>query len=393
VSDNTGSRPIIFLVARREILLRLRSRVFTAGTVAMVALIVVGIGAATLLIGKTTPVRVGFDSATQALEQAFTASAAASGAEITVSDVADEGTGRAQVTAGTLDVLVTGSPTDPVAVVKMTVPALVATALNGAVVDARLIAAGLQPAAVASAVGGAHFEVEALQPANPQRTPQAISALVVGIALYVALGLYGTFVAQGVVEEKATRIIEILLATVPPSRLLAGKIIGIGLVGLLQLSIIAAIALVLVSVTNVVSIPTFTLAAILGYLMWFTLGFLLYATAYAAVASTVSRSEEVQGATAPIQVFLIVGYVAVYASIGNLSGPLATVLSLLPPFAPTLMSVRMAGSDVPAWQVGLAVGLILVSIGGLIWLAGRIYSNSVLRLGAPVRLRDALRGK
>jgi len=297
------------------------------------------------------------------------------------------------VTAGTLDVLVTGSPTDPVVVVKTTVPALVATALNGAVVDARLIAAGLQPATVASAVGGAHFEVEALQPANPQRTPQAISALVVGIALYVALGLYGTFVAQGVVEEKATRIIEILLATVRPSRLLAGKIIGIGLVGLLQLSIIAAVALVLVSVTNVVSIPTFTLAAILGYLMWFTLGFLLYATAYAAVASTVSRSEEVQGATAPIQVFLIVGYVAVYVSIGNLSGPLATVLSLLPPFAPTLMSVRMAGSDVPAWQVGLAVGLILVSIGGLIRLAGRIYSNSVLRLGAPVRLRDALRGK
>ncbi len=393
MSDNAGSRPVIFLVARREILIRLRSRVFRLGTVAMVALIVVGIGAATLLIGKTTPVRVGFESASQTLEQAFRASATASGAEVMVSDVTDDTTGRTQVTAGTLDVLVTGSPTAPVAVVKTTVPALVATALNGAVVDARLIAAGLQPATVATAIGGAHFQVEALQPASPQRTPQAISALVVGIALYVALGLYGSFVAQGAVEEKATRIIEILLATVPPSRLLAGKIIGIGLVGLLQLSIIAAVALVLVSVTNVMSIPTFTLTAILGYLMWFTLGFLLYATAYAAVASTVSRSEEVQGATAPIQVFLIVGYVAVYASIGNLSGPLATVLSLLPPFAPTLMSVRMAGSDVPAWQVGLAVGLILVSIGGLIRLAGRIYSNSVLRLGAPVRLRDALRGK
>ena len=393
MSDNAGGRPIIFLVARREILIRLRSRVFTLGTVAMVALIAVGIVAASLLIGKTTPVRVGFDGAAQALEQAFTASAAASGAEITVSDVADEGAGRAQVTAGTLDVLVTGSPTAPVAVVKMTVPALVATALNGAVVDARLIAAGLQPAAVASAVGGAHVQVEALQPANPQRTPQAISALVVGIALYVALGLYGTFVAQGVVEEKATRIIEILLATVRPSRLLTGKIVGIGLVGLLQLSIIAAVAFVLITLTKVVSIPTFTFTAILGYLMWFMLGFLLYATAYAAVAATVSRQEEVQGATAPIQIFLILSYVLVFATLGNLSGPLATVASILPPFAPTLMSVRMAGSDVPAWQVGLAVGLMLVSIGGLIWLAGRIYSNSVLRLGAPVRLRDALRGK
>jgi len=393
VSDDTGGRPIIFLVAWREIRIRLRSRVFTGGTVAMVVLIAVGIGAATLLLGKTTSVRVGFDSATQALEQTFTASANALGAEITVSDIADDGAGRAQVTAGTLDVLVTGSPTAPVAVVKATVPTLVETALNSAVVDARLIAAGLQPGAVASAVGGAHLQVDALQPASTGRTPTQISALVVGIALYIALGLYGTFVAQGVVEEKATRIIEILLATVPPSRLLAGKIIGIGLVGLLQLSIIATVALVGVTLTHVVSIPTFTLVAILGYLMWFMLGFLLYATAYAAVAATVSRQEEVQGAIAPIQIFLILSYVLVIATLSNPSGPLATVASLLPPFAPTLMAVRMAGSDVPPWQVGLAVGLILVSIGGLIQLAGRMYSNSILRLGAPVRLLDAIRGK
>ena len=393
MSDDTGGRPIIFLVAWREIRIRLRSRVFTGGTVAMVVLIAVGIGAATLLLGKTTSVRVGFDSATQALEQTFTASANALGAEITVSDIADDGAGRAQVTAGTLDVLVTGSPTAPVAVVKATVPTLVETALNSAVVDARLIAAGLQPGAVASAVGGAHLQVDALQPASTGRTPTQISALVVGIALYIALGLYGTFVAQGVVEEKATRIIEILLATVPPSRLLAGKIIGIGLVGLLQLSIIATVALVGVTLTHVVSIPTFTLVAILGYLMWFMLGFLLYATAYAAVAATVSRQEEVQGAIAPIQIFLILSYVLVIATLSNPSGPLATVASLLPPFAPTLMAVRMAGSDVPPWQVGLAVGLILVSIGGLIQLAGRMYSNSILRLGAPVRLLDAIRGK
>lgn len=393
MSDDTGGRPIIFLVAWREIRIRLRSRVFTGGTVAMVVLIAVGIGAATLLLGKTTPVRVGFDSATQALERTFTASATALGADITVSDIADDGAGRAQVTAGTLDVLVTGSPTAPVAVVKATVPTLVGTALNSAVVDARLIAAGLQPGAVASAVGGAHLQVDALQPASTGRTPTQISALVVGIALYIALGLYGTFVAQGVVEEKATRIIEILLATVPPSRLLAGKIIGIGLVGLLQLSIIATVALVGVTLTHVVSIPTFTLVAILGYLMWFMLGFLLYATAYAAVAATVSRQEEVQGAIAPIQIFLILSYVLVIATLSNPSGPLATVASLLPPFAPTLMAVRMAGSDVPPWQVGLAVGLILVSIGGLIQLAGRMYSNSILRLGAPVRLLDAIRGK
>jgi ABC-2 type transport system permease protein len=128
---------------------------------------------------------------------------------------------------------------------------------------------------------------------------------------------------------------EVLLATIPPTRLLAGKVIGIGLVGLLQLTIVAAAALIAVHVTNVAAIPALGVAAILGDLFWFLLGFLFYATAYAAVASLVSRQEEVQGALAPISIFLVEGYLLVYAALPDPSGPLATVCSLLPPFAPS----------------------------------------------------------
>jgi ABC-2 type transport system permease protein len=218
------------------------------------------------------------------------------------------------------------------------------------------------------------------------------ASLGLGILLWIALGQYGNMVAQGVVEEKATRIMEILLATIRPSGLLAGKVVGIGLVGLLQLTIVGAAALVAVQVTNVAAIPALGLTSILGDIMWFLLGFLFYATAYAAVASLVSRQEEVQSAMAPISILQIAGYLLVYAALPNPNGPLATVASLLPPFAPILMAVRMAATDVPPWEVGLAVALTVASIVGLTWLAGRIYANAALRLGTRVRFMDAFRG-
>ena len=384
--------PTIVLVARREILMRLRARVFAVATVGMVALVVVGIVAASLLVGKTTPLQVGFNGGSRALEHTFTASAAALGASVTVSDVTDVTAGKAEVTAGRLDVLVTGPATAPTAVVKATVPTAVDMALYLGTLEARLTAAGVPPAVIAASMTGAKAEVQALQSRSPEQSRNLFAGLALGILLYVSLGIYGSLVAQGVVEEKATRIMEILLATIPPSRLLAGKVIGIGLVGLLQLTIVGAAALIVVHVTNVASIPALGVAAIVGDLFWFLLGFLFYATAYASVASLVSRQEEVQSAIAPIGILLVGGYLLVFVALPNPTGSLATVCSLLPPFAPVLMAVRMASSDVPLWQPVLAASLTIVSIVGLTWLAGRIYANAAMRLGARVRFWDAFRG-
>ena len=386
----TRRLPTIVLVARREFRMRLRSRVFIGGTTLMAVLVVIGIVAASLFGGRSTPVRVGFSGGSQALEGSFTASAAALGVNVTISDITDVAAGTAQVTAGTLDVLVTGSATAPTAVVKAAMPPTVESALSLAAEVARLSDAGLTPAAVASAMQ--LVPVQLLQPPNPRDTQNVFASLALGIVLWIALGQYGNLVAQGVVEEKATRIMEILLATIQPSRLLAGKVMGIGLVGLLQLTIVGGAALVAVRVTNVAAIPALSVASILGDIVWFLLGFLFYATAYAAVASLVSRQEEVQSAVAPISILQIAGYLLMYAALPNPSGPLATVCSLFPPFAPILMPVRMAASDVPLWQIGLALVLIVASILGLTWLAGRMYSNAALRLGTRVRFMDAFRG-
>ena len=391
-SSPGGTRrlPTTVLVARREVRMRLRSRVFVGGTIVMAVFVVVGIVAASLLAGRTTPVRVGFSGGSQALEGSFTATAAALGANVTVSDIADVTAGTAQVTAGALDVLVTGSASAPTAVAKAAIQSNVESALSLAAEAARLSDAGLSPAAVTSAM--ALVPVQLLQPPNRKNTENVFASLALGILLWIALGQYGNLVAQGVVEEKATRIMEILLATIQPSRLLAGKVIGIGLVGLLQLTIVGAAALVAVKVTNVAAIPALGVTSILGDILWFLLGFLFYATAYAAVASLVSRQEEVQSAVAPISILQIAGYLLMYATLANPTSPLVIVCSMLPPFAPILMAVRMAASDVPFWQVGLAVALIVASIGGLTWLSGRMYSNAALHLGTRVRFMDAFRG-
>ena len=388
--DGSRHLPTIVLVARREVRMRLRSRVFVGGSIVMAALVVVGVVAASLLAGKTNPVRVGFSGGSQALERTFTASAAALGVKVTVSDIADVAAGEAQVTASTLDVLVTGSSTAPTAVAKEAIPSNVESALSLAAEAARLSDAGLSPAAVTSAM--ALVPVQLLQPPHPKDTENVFASLALGILLWIALGQYGNMVAQSVVEEKATRIMEILLATIQPSRLLAGKVIGIGLVGLLQLTIVGAAALVAVNVTNVAAIPALSPVSILGDIVWFLLGFLFYATAYSALASLVSRQEEVQSAIAPISILQIAGYLLMYAALPNPMGPLATVCSLLPPFAPIVMAVRMAATDVPLWQVGLAGALTIASIVGLTWLAGRIYSNSALHLGARARFMEAFRG-
>jgi ABC-2 type transport system permease protein len=387
-----GGLPGVILVMRREILVRLRSRVFLGSTTFMVALVVIGIVGYSLVAGRTTALQVGFSGGSRALEATFEASAVALGQAVQVSAVADATAGKAQVSAGTLDLLVSGPATSPTAVVETSLSSLAQAALGRAVLAARLAAAGLSPTDLASVTKGAEVSVEALKPSKPGLTQARVVGLVVGILLWIALGLSGSQVAQGVVEEKATRIMEIILATIRPGRLLAGKVLGIGLISLVQMGLVAAAALIANSATHVVTTPALSLPVVLGYLVWFVLGFLFYAAAYASLAALVSRPEEVQSAIAPFSILQIGAYLLAYVYLANPSNPLVLVASVLPPFAPILMAVRISGGDVPVWQQGLALVFIVAATGGLIWLAGRVYANSAMRIGARVRFRDAVRG-
>jgi len=390
--------PAVILVARREIVVRLRSRTFAAFTLVMAVLVVVGIVAASALNGPAAPaqaptVRVGFAGGSQALEQSFESTAVLVGVEVSVSNVGDEAAGRAQLTAGSLDMLVTGSATTPAAAATDAVPAMAIIALDAAAQTARLNAAGLPPSTVTSVMAGVPVEnVRLPAPSSPfEFTTNVFAALGVCITLFVTLAAYGQFVSQGVVEEKATRMMEILLASIRPSELLAGKVLGIGFVAMVQIAIVTAAALITVALTNGVSIPALGVGYVLAYVVWFVLGYLMYAMAFAAVAVLVSRPEEVAGATAPVAVAVAVPYLLMFVGLSDPTNPLIVVLSIVPPFSPILMTLRIAYGVAPLWQVLVAMALTIAAIVGTTWVAGRTYANSAMRFGARVRFLDALK--
>jgi ABC-2 type transport system permease protein len=394
---NSASLQSVFLVARREFVTRVRSKVFRISTILIVLFLIGGVVLKTRVLNTTTSVTtVAFTGPAQILAQPLSRAAPALGIDIAIRRVPTPAAGESQVRDGTLDVLVSGSPLSPRVAVKDQLDTTLQAALSGLVkqeaLTAQLTAHGLNPRTVEAAVAGAAIHVHSLSPPNPKRNQQLVIGLLVAVILFIALQTYGIQVAQGVAEEKESRIIEILLATVRPAHLLAGKVAGIGLVGFLQLAIIGVVGLFLIARTHVVTIPAVGAGVVAGGLLWFVLGFALYATLFAATGSLVSRVQDVQVACLPIIAGLVSAYllgVAVVLPDPGSAG--SAVLSLIPFLSPVLMPERIATGDAAVWQVVLAVALTLATIGAAIWVASRIYANSVLRTGARISLGEALR--
>jgi ABC-2 type transport system permease protein len=386
-----------YLIARREFLTRVRSRVYLIATaVLMVALAGFIVLLAVVNNRSTTTVQVGFVGASQALAKPLAASSGG-GVTIQTQTVQSVRSGEDQVRSGFLDALVSGDPAAPVVEYKAQLDSTVATALTSVVQDMvfrqALAGSGVDPTSIEAKVAAAGFHGVALDPNAAERSQRMVVGIFVAALLYVGLAGYGTFVANGIVEEKANRIVEIVLSTVRPRQLLFGKVVGIGLVGLLQLVLLGAVALVAVLKTQVLSVPSVGVTAVLGGLLWFVLGFVFYALIYAAAGSLVSRQEDVAAVIWPIGFLIIGSYFAFFWVVANPDNPIGAALSVLPPFAPVLMAARIATGDAQAWQVVLAVVLMLAAIVGMNALAARIYSNSVLRIGLRVRLADAWRSR
>jgi ABC-2 type transport system permease protein len=382
------------LIARREIVTRLRSKVFRIATIVSVVILI-----AIALISKVAGhgsghLDVGVTPGAAPLADVVSSTARSVNMDVRIHSTADA-TGRQQVRDGKLDALLTstGAPVQVIVKSKLDggLQSVLQLVAQRAALDQQVTALGGDPAKVAAAVGTASVSVSALEPPKKANGQQLLIGILTSVLIYMALLLNGQAVAQGVVEEKTSRVVEILLATVRPWQLMVGKVIGLGTVGLIQVAIIAAGGVAAGTATGTLHLHlSAAVGTIVWLVVWFLLGYTAYALAFAAVASLVSRQEEVASAVTPVMMLLIVGYVIGISILpSNPGSGLVAVLSLIPVFAPTLMPVRLALGVVPAWQAIVSVAGMIVIIPLLLWLAARIYRNAVLRSGARVKLRDA----
>ena len=211
--------------------------------------------------------------------------------------------------------------------------------------------------------------------------------------MFMAITVYGGYVLTGVVEEKSSRVVEVLLSRLPPSSLLGGKIAGIGLAGLGQFLAVAAAAAATLLVTRPSGLPPGTYEAIPALVLWFVLGYAFYSTLYGSLGGLASRTEDAQAAAGPVVALLVGIYVLAVVAIADPGAGWVTILSMLPPSAPMIMPLRVSLTSVPAWQVAVAVIVMLGGIYGLIRAGARLYRNAILRTGARLRLREAWRGE
>ena len=192
-------------------------------------------------------------------------------------------------------------------------------------------------------------------------------------------------------EEKSSRIVEVLLARMPARNLLAGKIAGIGLLSLAQILATALVALVAAATVGSFNVPAVRSAVIAWAVVWFVLGYALYATVFGALGSLASRTEDTQAVAGPVSGLLVVGYFVSFATIGSPTALWARLISYFPAFAPFAMPNRIAMGGAAWWEPLFAVALTFVAIAGLVAFGGRLYTAAILHTGPTLKLRDAWR--
>lgn len=384
----------VFLVARRELTERARSGMFIASLVISVLVIGAVVVLPTMMMDETRQIGL-VDTASPAVGELVTAEAEKVGLTAEVTEYSNVADAEAALAAGELDAAVVADrevvwPAEPDTQLESALDA----ALFMVAVQERSAELGLDPAAAAELLAPAEIGERYLEPVDSDIEARQVMAMVTMIVLFTAIAMYGAFVLTGVVEEKSSRVVEVLLARVPPRHLLAGKILGIGTLGLAQIAVMAGAAVLALQVSGdgSIELPSISLGLVALFLLWFILGFAFYSTAYGALGALASRNEDAQSASGPLTALLIGGYFFVLITVaGEGSEGIVRLATLLPFTSPMAVPMRAATGNLPVWEGVAAVVLMLIAIYAMIRIAGRMYTGAVLRTGAKVRIRDAWR--
>jgi ABC-2 type transport system permease protein len=392
------STPKIFtssvgLVTLRELRERLHGRVFRLGTLFILIVVAFAIVLPTLSSSTTTIENIGIVGTFSAsTESTIESSARSVGAIVNIVTEASLSAAHRDLHAGSVDIVVVNDSSILInksfGSTSTSATALLAPVLAQNLGDERaLVAADLTPSQALTLTHAKPLRVTSLVPATS--LPSSGTFIIGLILLFVMLTQYNTWIMLGVMEEKSSRVVEVLLATLRPIQLLTGKVLGIGLAACTQAALIIGVALV---VAKSVDSPILHGAApleLLSTLVWLVLGFTFYCWIYAAAGSMAERQDQIQSLAFPLSLPIIFGYVVSLTAVTSAApGALVKVLAYLPPTAPFAMPVLVGLGAVTWWQFAISVVISIISTIGVIRLAATIYQRAILRTGRRVKIRE-----
>lgn len=395
MSTAVSSSRAIGLIAKREFTVQVMKKSFVISNVIILAVIIGGIIAYSIFSGGDDEDRdvVGIVG-DQSIASVISATGDTVGNPVEIREIADAGAARSDVESG--DVAVALLPGDAGAYTAITdseltgaLRAVVEGSVSSQATDAALAEQGVDRTSLAAAVANAVVTVEAIDPPDPEAGQRVALSLAAVFILYAQIIGFGMYVAMGVVEEKSSRVVELLLSTVRPLQLLWGKIIGIGAVGILQLALYGAAGVGAGLATGTLTVTGTALSVFAGTLGWFVLGFAFFAVLYAAGGSMVSRQEDVNSTTMPLLLLIMAMFFAAFYSVGDPESTLSNVLSWIPPFSAVMMPLRIAAGVAPIYQIVGTALIMAATTAGLAVIAAKIYQRSILRIGKTVTWKEA----
>jgi len=228
----------------------------------------------------------------------------------------------------------------------------------------------------------------------------SISSMVISMLLFFAIYFYGYGVAMSVASEKTSRVMELLVTSTKPSLIILGKSAAMGLLGLVQLTMVVCTALLTYKFTfpenfkiagQVLDFSNFTPLSLVMIVSYFILGYFLYAMMNAVAGATVSKAEDVNSALMPISIISMAAFYLGFYSLPAPNGIVAIVSSIVPFSAPFSMPSRILATEVPSWQISASVLSLIISITFIAWISIKIYSSAILHYGKRLNIKDLLK--
>lgn len=385
-------------VASREFMTKLRSRSYLIATALMLVLVVGGMIGMSLLSGIGESAKtIGVPRELSAYSEAIERTAEAAGTKVEIIDFDSVDAARAAAADADVDAAIAPSTEggDRLRVYsKGTLDTNVASILDATLRQKATAEAlrdqGVDLGAVESAAAAAGIDAERAATVSPDRDKNIFFALAGCILLFISVMTFSGYVATGVIEEKSSRVVEVILATVKPLHLLWGKILGLGLLGFLQLLLVAIAALVTGHLTGSFTLGGAASGIVAAVLVCFVVGYLFFGALYAAAGSLVSRMEDFQSVQVPLIIILMFTLYLPIFLFEEIDSTVMRVLAWIPPFSFSMLPMQIAAGNVGPLGAIVSVVVMVIGVVAVTQIAARIYRRSILHMGSALTWRRAL---